>query len=257
MEGWLSAFLGFSTVHREDRTPKPWVVQGSSVFLRGPFVWTNSVHSVNFQMSENENEDKTMQKTQPQIKLLYLKWGTSFIAVQVKNASPVVAVPQHSQDLVTVPTGKTKAETAGAQRAWLNDWGGTRYSADGPSSSVVSSLRGESRRGQFSCSQNRGWVWGVQSFWTWTIDETKLKAILGGLLQFWCIIMTEAREAGVRRNQTPRGTISRTQYTWQKHLFVEMLHTIQEIYGCVFKCLLPKQYFLRLLENPCSIPTLI
>lgn len=137
--------------------------------------------------------------------------------------------PSTLRHLVTVPTGKTKAEPAGTQRAWLNDWGGTRHSGDGPSSSVVSGPHGEGRRGQFSCSQeNRGWVRGVPSFWTWTTDETKLKAILGGLLQFWCIIMTEAREAGVRRNQTPRGTISRTQYTWQKHLFVEMLHTIQK-----------------------------
>lgn len=96
-EGWLSAFLEFFTVHREGHTPKPWVVQGSSVFLRGPFVRTNSVHSVDFQMSKNENKDKTMQKTQPQIKLLYLKWWTSFIIVQVKNANPVAAVPQHAQ----------------------------------------------------------------------------------------------------------------------------------------------------------------
>ena len=167
--------------------------------------------------------------------------------------------PSTLRHLVTVPTGKTKAEPAGAQRAWLNDWGGTRHSGDGPSSSVVSGPHGEGRRGQFSCSQeNRGWVRGVPSFWTWTTDETKLKAILGGLLQFWCIIMTEAREAGVRRNQTPRGTISRTQYTWQKKTLICGNATYNsKIYGCVLKCLLPRQYFLHLLQNPCSTPTLI
>lgn len=48
--------------------------------------------------------------------------------------------------LVADPTGKTQAELGGAQGALRDPGGGTRLSADSPSSSVVSSPRRDSRQ---------------------------------------------------------------------------------------------------------------